>query len=114
MKRPNLNQVVGYVAPPARPGQSTTIKNGIVLESFEGEDYRGEPTVFARLDITEYDGTDEEGKPKPKNAKETVGHHTAIAAFDSTRKQENTWHFLAEESATPPKAGKPQPATPAV
>ena len=110
MKKPNLNQVVGYVAPPSKPGQSSVIKSAIVLDSFEGDDYRGKHTIFARLDITEYDGTDEDGKPKPKKEKETIGHHTAIAAFDSTKKHENTWHFLHEESATPAKPGKPQPA----
>ena len=53
-----INQVVGYVAPPARPGGSTTIKQGIVLESFADG--------TARIDVTEYG---EDGKPR--SAKES-------------------------------------------
>lgn len=96
MNRPSINQVVGYVAPPAKSGDSPKIRKAIVLDAFEGDDYRNRKTVFATLDVTEYDGADEHGKPKPKNPKETIGHHTAIAAFDDTKTTENTWHFVDE------------------
>jgi 4-alpha-glucanotransferase len=86
MKTPSINQVVGYVAPPAKPGEPTTIKKGLVLETYADHS--------AKLDLT------------PRNAdftaaadeeKEPLGHHIAFARFDSHKKRENSWHFLAEE-----------------
>jgi hypothetical protein len=82
-------QVVGYVAPPARRGGQTTIKNGVVMETFDDS--------TARIDVTEInsDGS-------PKNSKQSAGHHTALAAYNEDKKTENTFHLLDVEPASAP------------
>jgi len=95
--KPNINQVVGYVAPPARPGEPTTIKKGVVLEAYDDGS--------ARLDLTE---RNEQGQPAKEG--ESLGHHIAAnASFDAGKKRENSWHVLADEPQPGPRPAKSSP-----
>jgi hypothetical protein len=89
MIRPSVNQVVGYVAPPAKLGDSPSIKKGVVTEVFNDE------ANTARIDISDPNNKDKDGNVR-------IAH--AIATFNDDKKTENTWHVLEE---TP--APKPQP-----
>jgi len=89
--RPSTNQVVGYVAPPAKPGESPSIKKGVVIEVLnDGAD-------TARIDLTPRNEKGEAADPE----KAPLGHHIAIAAFNADKKTPNTWHVLAEATAQP-------------
>lgn len=96
-----LHQVVGYVAPPAQRGGSTSTKKGVIIEVFDDG--------TARLDLTE---RTESGEAANKG--ESLGHHTALATFDPDKKRENSFHVLDQTPAastarpqTPKPAGQP-------
>lgn len=95
MKAP-LNQTVGYVAPPAKAGGPVKILKGVVTEAYVDDS--------ARLDITP---RNDKGEAVDAD-KAPLGHHTAIAAFNSDKKTENTWHPL-DEAAAPSPAPAPAP-----
>ena len=89
MSKVLINQVVGYVAPPAKPGEGVSLKKGFVMEVYTDG--------TAKLDITP---RNDDGKAvDPENA--PLGHHTAIATFNKDKETENTFHLLDDETAAP-------------
>lgn len=78
----SLNQIVGYVQPPAKPGDSPKIIKAKLIKHHQGD--------VARLDFSE-------GTPGTDSFKEKH----AIADYDETKKGENTWHLLDEQPEAP-------------
>jgi hypothetical protein len=94
--KPPINQVVGYVAPPAKPGEAPSIKKGVVMMAYNDE------ADTAQIDLTPRNAGG--AAADPENA--PIGHHTALAAFNADKKTENTWHPLEAPATAAPK---PQP-----
>lgn len=93
-----IDQVVGYVAPPAQRGGSTSIKKAVVLEAFDDG--------TARLDTT---ARTEDGSAAA-NRGEALGHHIALAAYNEDKKTENTFHLLNETARPALAPVRPAPS----
>lgn len=89
----SLNQIVGYVQPPAKPGDSSKIIKARLIKHHQGD--------VARLDFSE-------GTPGTDGFKEKH----AIADYNDDKVTENTWHLLEPEPAPgSPSARKPAAAS---